>query len=104
MRSKIDQELVVVEDETGAISEDVNIDGYKDFAIGVSYGTNAGGNFELQASVDGSNFAQIADSVQALDTDGAYHVANCVSFNFRFLRIVMPATSATTITIQLLGK
>lgn len=100
MPGKLRNNETIVDASAGVISTVIDLFDWEDGALGIIYGANAGGNIELDASLDGTNFSLIAASTQAMDVAGAYHVYNLNDLHFRYLRLRMPATASTTVRLQ----
>jgi hypothetical protein len=99
MQSKYSQNLVLATNAVGPVNVNTGVQLHSDFAIQVNYNAGGSGDLKLQGSVDGVNFADIPNSTQTVDGAGGAHIWDCFKIGVLFIRVVVPAITASEIRI-----
>lgn len=95
MQGKINKNIPIGDIASGAQNIVVDVTVNEKCSIQVNYAALSAGDLSLEASNDGINFAEITDSVQAMDVAGGSHIWNVENMFFKWLRVVIPAGAVT---------
>lgn len=95
MQGKLNKLIPVGVTASGAQEIVIDVTVNEKCAIQVNYAAGSAGDLSLEASNDGENYAEMSDSVQAMDAGGGSHMWNVDNMFFKFLRIQIPAGAVT---------